>query len=265
MRGLILTIEGRSLGSYRALGISGFARVLASKLRLSQRPTPFSVAPHGYPHRVHLRAGTSDVATFFQIFHDLEYQLDGPAAVRTIIDAGANIGLSSVFFARRYPSATVVAMEPETSNFELLQKNVASYRGIVPLQAALWSRDATLDVTDPGTGKWGYQVTDRSDGGQPVVQRVNALTVGTVMERAGFDRVDILKLDIEGAEKEVLDASSGWIDKVGLIVAELHDRFRPGCSRSFYNATNGFDMEGRRGEHVFVRRTSWQERSGAEA
>jgi FkbM family methyltransferase len=257
MRGLMPTIEGRSLGCYRALGLGGFARVLASKLGLSQRPGPFCVVPSGYPHPVYLRAGTSDVATFFQVFHDLEYELDEPSPVRNIIDAGANIGLSAIFFAWRYPSATVIAMEPEASNFEVLQKNAAPYPRIVPLQSALWSSNATLDVTDPGQGKWGYQVVERANARQAVVQRVNALTVDAVMERAGFDHVDILKLDIEGAEKEVLDASSGWIDKVGLIAAELHDRFKPGCSRSFYNATNGFDMEWRRGEHVFVcRRTS---------
>lgn len=67
-----------------------------------------------------------------------------------------------------------------------------------------------------------------------------------------LNHIEILKIDIEGAEKEVCESASAWIDKVGMMAIELHDRHKAGCSRSFYNATNGFDAEINRGENVFV-------------
>lgn len=258
MRGVTVTLEGRALRSYSVLGVHGFARLLASKLHVIGNATEFEVYPPGARHPVRLRAGTSDIATFMQIFHDLEYQLPEVASATTIVDAGANIGLSAIFFAYRYPGATIVAIEPEQSNFQLLEQNVAPYRAIVPLRAALWRCDGTIDVADSGEGKWGFRVGQGHDGSDvPFTgQRVEALTVASVMERFSFCHIDILKMDIEGAEKEVLDGAPCWLSKVGALAVELHDRFKPGCSRSFYNATNDFDLEWRRGEHVFVKRTA---------
>jgi len=61
-----------------------------------------------------------------------------------IVDAGANIGLASICFANKYANATIIAVEPEQSNFELLEENVAPYPNIVPVQAALWYEDSEV-------------------------------------------------------------------------------------------------------------------------
>lgn len=62
---------------------------------------------------------------------------------RVIVDAGANIGLTAVYFANQFPAARILALEPESSNYALLCKNTAAYP-----QAALWSSTATLDLVD---------------------------------------------------------------------------------------------------------------------
>jgi hypothetical protein len=67
-----------------------------------------------------------------------------------------------------------------------------------------------------------------------------------------LESIDILKIDIEGAEKEVFADSTAWLGRVRAIIIELHDRLKPGCSRSFYNGSNGFDHEQYRGESVFL-------------
>jgi hypothetical protein len=71
-------------------------------------------------------------------------------------------------------------------------------------------------------------------------------------QEIGF--IDVLKMDIEGAEKEVFQDASKWVEKVGILVVELHEHLRSGCNRSFYNATNNFEQEWRQGESVYLAR-----------
>src|SRR5262249_12045121 len=100
-------------------------------------------------------------------------------------------------------------------------------------------------------GHWGFQAKENAG---LVGTSVEAVTVDTLMTRYGLDFVDLLRVDIEGAEQEVFADVSRWIHKVGTIGVELHDRLKTGCSRSFYIATREFDWEYRLGETVFVGR-----------
>ena len=80
------------------------------------------------------------------------------------------------------------------------------------------------------------------------------MTVDTLMKEHGIDHIDILKIDIEGAEKEVFRDPSAWIGKVDALIVELHERMKLGCNRSFYNGTNCFDDEWFQGENVYLAR-----------
>ena len=84
--------------------------------------------------------------------------------------------------------------------------------------------------------------------------KIQAITVDKIIKDYKLKQIDILKIDIEGAEKEIFEDTSKWILKVNCIMAELHDRFKPGCSRSFYNGTNGFKNEIINGENVILSR-----------
>jgi len=108
----------------------------------------------GLPHPVVCRAGTSDFSVLRQIFVDdeLGFELSQPPA--NIIDAGANIGLASIRFAERWPDANIHAIELDPANFEVLQRNVAPYRGITPHLAALWGNDGQVAVDNPGEAAW---------------------------------------------------------------------------------------------------------------
>ena len=128
-----------------------------------------------------------------------------------IIDAGAHIGLASVWFAERYPDAVIVAVEPEADNFEVLLANTAAYPNVRAVQAALWTSDGTVDLLDPGIGTWGFRVGDVANAGSHAVR---AVTVRGLMAEFGLDQVDLLKLDVEGAEIELFSDCSGWIDSV---------------------------------------------------
>jgi FkbM family methyltransferase len=228
---------------------------LALKTRLVPRPYERRVDTPDGP--IYLRLKTSDLNAYDKVFlkHDYAFPIDGTP--QTIIDAGANIGFASIYFARQFPEAKIIAIEPELSNFKLLERNIRPFKNIIPLQAALWPQDTTLDLVDPGIGHWGFQVRANSaDVPRPRIEKVQALSVPTIMHRFGLDQIDIFKIDIEGAEKELFEAPEAWIDKVQTIMIETHDRMKPGCSASFNNATASFGREQKKGENIFKTRVA---------
>jgi FkbM family methyltransferase len=229
--------------------------VYSVRTRLASAPFEITTRPRGFDHPVHMRLKTTDLVTFRKIFIDREYGLELSNEPRWIIDAGANVGFASMFFARRYPGAKIVAIEPERENFALLQKNVRPYPNIIPMQAALWERTATLDLVDPGIGPWAFQVHEqgRAPTGK-LVGTIAAVTVADLQKTHGMKTVDILKVDIEGGEKEVFDHSDGWLDSVGVVLIELHDRFKPGCTETFERRTRDFEFREQRGETIFKAR-----------
>jgi Methyltransferase FkbM domain len=83
---------------------------------------------------------------------------------------------------------------------------------------------------------------------------VRAVTIDEIIKEFGLGRIDLLKIDVEGSEKEIFDNSEAWISSVDVICVELHDRFKAGCSRSFFTAVTDFTIELRRNEDVLVAR-----------
>ncbi|MDJ0784197.1 MAG: FkbM family methyltransferase [Desulfosarcinaceae bacterium] len=193
-------------------------------------------------HPLHLRLNTPDILVYREIIERHEYRFDVSSEVRSIIDAGANIGLASIYFAHRFPHATILALEPEAENFAQLQKNTAAYPQITPLKAALWHRKAAIEIYSRHTGSLGFSIHN-TDGCERSAETVDALGVPDLMDRFHLTGIDLLKIDIEGAEKSVFDHSQEWIDHVGIIVAEMHDRITMGCSRAFYTAISGFPVD----------------------
>lgn len=209
---------------------------------------------HGHPVNVRLR--TSDVSVFQGIFlegaYDLSFLNLNP---KTIIDGGANVGFSSIFFAHAYPQARVFAVEPEESNFRMLLENTKFYPNIVPIRAALWHREGKLRIENPKADKWSFTVTESTENEDSGA--VDALTLDRLLAMSETELIDILKLDIEGAETELFCANyENWIEKTSVIIIELHDRIRKGCSDAFYNATARHNFQKKeRQEHVILFRT----------
>jgi len=204
-----------------------------------------------------LRVPSSDVGIFEKIFISQEYDFDVKKTPRFIIDAGANIGLASIYFSNKFPDAKIIAIEPEESNLKILKKNIAPYDNIILVCGALWYENTRVNLVDPGLGKCGF-MTQTQEGVEEeygeFVNKVQGMTVDSIMKERGIDHIDILKIDIEGAEREIFRDSSSWIGKVDALIIELHERMKLGCNRSFYNGSNGFDDEWLQGENVFLTR-----------
>jgi len=234
---------------YRLFGSNGVLQ--ATKVRLLGRPLEIAVTIDEIIHPIYLRLRTTDVSLFEEIIVNSEYYFEPSSPPQVIIDAGANIGLTSVYYANKFPDAKIIAIEPEETNFEMLKRNTDHYPNIFPIQGALWREEAVLNLSNPGTGNWGYQTNEQQACETTEGGKIPGMTVDKLMEQYGCDFIDILKIDIEGSEKEVFETSAPWIDRVGAIIVELHDHFKTGCSRSVYSATTNFELEWRKGETTF--------------
>lgn len=240
---------------YSRFGASGLLTAL--KVKLGSSNDLFEVKRKDVRAPFYLRLKSSDIPTFDQVFVLQEYDFAVLRSPKIIVDAGANIGLASIYFANKYPDAKIIALEPEQSNFKLLEKNVSPYPNVVPVQAALWHKNEEINLIDPGLGQWGFMTesaTSSAASQGDFRHLVKAMTVDMVMRSFNLERIDILKIDIEGAEKEVFSDSSSWIESVDALIVELHERMKEGCNSSFYNGSKGFIDMWEQGENVYLSR-----------
>lgn len=240
---------------FKTLGLKGYFYYLLAKL--SGSTIFFKLKKPDCRHAFFLRIPSSDIPTYKQVFIKKDYAFKVEKNPGIIVDAGANIGLASIYFANKYPDAKIIALEPEQSNFELMKKNIAPYPNIIPVHAALWHQNEEIHLIDPGLGKWGFMTeikhpVEKLPG--EVCHPVMAVTIDKLMQDYSLTQIDILKIDIEGAEKEVFSDTSSWIKKINTIIIELHERMKPGCNRCFYCGSNGFDHEWQQGENIYLSR-----------
>jgi FkbM family methyltransferase len=233
--------------------------LVGARARLSSAPIIMTVGVPGVLHPVYLRARTTDVSLCREIFLNNAYDSDfaePPRSVsRVIIDAGANIGLSAVFYANRFTNARIIAIEPEPSNYEMLKRNTAPYPNITPVHAALWKEDGALRLFDTGGGNTAFQVGETNQLSATEERGVvQAITLEKLMEQFGIAHIDYLKMDVEGAEKEIFEHATPWIDRVATIGVELHDWMRSGCSESVRLAAKDFPHQWQRGEITYFAR-----------
>ena len=207
-----------------------------------------------------LRIDDSDIRVFKQIFVDNEYDsLNLPETAKTIIDLGANIGLSVFFFIKKFPDARIVAVEPDAVNFSIMEKNLEKFsKSVSLLQAAIWPTDGEVSLVEEdddhtSLGAWGYRTETSKDNS---ALSVKAVSIPTIMKQYDMDFVDILKVDIEGAEYELFEKNyEDWIDKVGLVIIETHDRFKPNSEAVVRKALKGrFDELPMKGKTCFLRK-----------
>ncbi|MBR4903924.1 MAG: FkbM family methyltransferase [Selenomonadaceae bacterium] len=197
-----------------------------------------------------------DKAVINSIFKWEEYRLPTIKNYqpKLILDCGGNIGCAAVYYANKYPSAQIYSVEPEQENFQFLQYNTAGYENIHLIKSALWDKETFIRVEDKGYGKWGF-MTFATTADDPAALKTT--TVGKILADSGFDEIDLLKIDIEGAEKEVFAAPDvdEWLPKVKVLTIELHDRMKRGCSYEFFKAVSKYKwFFAFRGENlIFIR------------
>jgi FkbM family methyltransferase len=180
---------------------------------------------------------------FWQIFNFEEYStLRGMVNVFLILDLGANVGYSSAYFLSCFPDARSIAVEPDEQNVAICRMNLEPYDGrALVLTGAVWSQAGLLSLSKVTSGdglECARMVAQPQEGS---LGNVRAWNVGDLIDISGCTAVDLLKVDIEGAELEVFGASArAWLHRVRNICIELHG---PDCERTFFKAVAGFNYE----------------------
>lgn len=177
-----------------------------------------------------LRPASNDSYTFREIFIERVYEVltHHIAQARTVIDLGANIGMASIYFRGCWPDAKLVCVEPAIDNIELLKKNmhhpIADGTCLV-MYGAVWGHSGSVAITPLEKGHVNqrscYEEKDVGMG-----QLVPAYTVRHIINQSGFTFVDVLKIDIEGAEVELFRGEVDWLRMVGLLAIEFHGNSR---------------------------------------
>jgi FkbM family methyltransferase len=267
----------RCVGVYGAAGLperlSRLTRIDLAAIRrlaneaIEKRPQRHLQSRLFEGRRVYYRLTPADLGVMGQIFELEEYSLTRLSAwpgiaVRgisaeggrrpLIVDCGANIGASSVYFALRFPDAEIVAIEPEADNFDVLLRNTEGLR-VVPLQTAVMDEAGSVVLTDPGTGAWGFRTGEAREG-ERVVGEVEAITVADAIEAGAGAVPFLLKVDIEGAEEQLFSSHHEQLNSFPVVVVELHDWMFPGreTSRRFLDWHRSFDRDlVTLGENVF--------------
>ncbi|MDB5121463.1 MAG: Methyltransferase, FkbM family [Sphingobacteriales bacterium] len=161
--------------------------------------------------------GKSFVSTYKELFQCDIYKFNPSNTSSTILDCGANMGLSVLYFSKNYPNHTIVAFEPDENIFNILKENVESFnlKNVILHQKAVWTRSETLKFYSDGG--MGGRIDNAYRGQEPkIIEAVPLLDYLT-------DEIDFLKIDIEGAEDEVLKYCDENLKKAKHIFFEYHN------------------------------------------
>ena len=193
------------------------ARVFLGCRRSATPGSPRMVRVRGVPIPLLCRPGTSDAEVLWDTFGGAYHRPPRPLPRRAnILDLGANVGYTAVDFAVRYPGARIVAVELDRENAALAERNLSPFgERCVVLRAAVWSSDG--EVAYGGEEAWGLRVVPGAGGGRSAP----ALRISTLLRRFALERVDYVKMDIEGSEAEVL-SDPKWMNRVAMIKIEVH-------------------------------------------
>ena len=234
---LIKYIKRIGFKGTRIILLSFFTKKDIIKINISKIKSPIMV-----------RTNISDFLIFEQVFLSEEFNTPINIEPRLIIDGGAYVGFVSIYFANKFPNAEIIAIEPEESNFRMLKYNTSYYPNIKPIKAGLWHKNVYIKIKDLEAVKCMFQIEDATR-----EHALKSVTIGELLQNSKHQNIDILKLDVEGSEKEIFSDNYEWLNKVNVLMVELHDRYRPGCSKEFYSAIKKHNFkEFRSGENVVL-------------
>lgn len=223
----------------------------------AEREQKFALSVNGETRDFFFRADSiGDQVVIEQIFRNRDYELsefqlypsfsryvegvESSGRTGLIIDAGANIGASPVFFRSKYAKAAIVAIEPERNNCRYLKRNCAGL-DVRLIEGALGRTPGTRFLQDPGLSDCGFRISDHG------LYEVRIVSIPQILEDFPSERYAplILKIDIEGGEKELFSGDFGWLERIPLLIIELHDWMLPGeaNSRNFLKAISSFDFD----------------------
>jgi len=163
-----------------------------------------------------------------------------------IIDCGANSGLASRYFAKEFPKAKIIGIEPDLSNVDIARKNCRPHKNVTIEQAAIGAKAGFANIQNQSASANAIRV-ELSD--KPTGIAITTIP-NIVKETAKADKKNVyelfmVKVDIEGFEDDLFSSNTGWIANLPLLSIELHDWMLPnqGKSRNFLKAVSKYDRD----------------------
>lgn len=177
---------------------------------------------NGEPFKLRVRPSRGDLFILYEVLAHQAYAIPRDRLdwdkVRVIIDCGANIGITSLYLSNRYPNARIISVEPDPDNFEVLCRNVAKCNRIEPIQAAIVQKAQKVHLTRDRPAYGNIVKHSAVDG---LTIEVPGLAISDICEMMRISRIDLLKIDIEGAEQDVF-SDPIFLPLVDTIAIELH-------------------------------------------
>lgn len=183
---------------------------------LDEKPDRKEVVVDG--RRFHFTSAPTFKGTYKAIFERHFYRIPVVIAKPTILDCGANIGLATRYWLEKYPEAEIIAFEPDPELFDVLSKNchLVPEANVTLHRAAVWNEDTTLSFASTGLETGAVQSVGSIENATSI--DVPALDLATFLDR----RIDFLKMDIEGAECDVIPSLDGKLQNVLAMYIEYH-------------------------------------------
>ncbi|OJW75067.1 FkbM family methyltransferase [Spirosoma sp. 48-14] len=207
------------------------------KMIFIQRKLPFRETNNEYiitynNKEIHLRKLGSDNLVFHQVIYSDEYAVVksilklNNIIVKNILDCGANIGLTTIEMSICFPNANIVSIEPDKLNFKQLCLNTKEYENVYCEECAIWYEERTLylDESFRDNLEWSRRTIEKSKTGA----EVKGTTIEQILNKYNIDVIDLLKIDIEGAEKYLFDKVEylSFLENTRVIAIEIHDEFK---------------------------------------
>lgn len=169
-------------------------------------------------HTCYFNTGNEVLHALDEIFISEFYKIPFKSATPFVIDCGAHIGFSVLYTKLKFPGARIIAFEPDPKNFELLSKNIDSFnlKNVELKNEAVWIEDTELSFA--GTGTMSSKIDVNSVSGTIITKAIR-------LKHLLNQKIDFLKLDIEGAEYEVLKDIAEELPNVEHLFIEYHGAF----------------------------------------
>ncbi len=169
--------------------------------------------------------GGSDLFIHSEVFEHEYYRVPLARPPATILDLGANIGLAAIYFSRLFPGAELACVEPIPANLRLLAHNLRlndTRAAVIPAAADANDGRVTMEMH---VRDHEHKIATAGAGSSRPTLDVEAISVPTILRRLGWDRIGLLKVDIEGHEAALFTRNCDWLSRVDAMCIECHDGF----------------------------------------
>jgi len=224
--------ENAAVAWSRRASTADFARRLvwlyADKMPAMREPREWTIR-FRYPDpvgivRLYLRSNKgADAFVHSEVFEHQYYRLPLRFAPSTILDLGAHIGLSAIYFARCYPESRIACVEPVPENLRCLIRNLRNNAVAADVIAAAVDANDGVVAIERGAADYGHKVAAAVPAAGAL--EVAGVSVPSIMRRLGWDRIGLLKIDVEGHENVLLSQACDWLQDVDALCLEYHHHF----------------------------------------